>query len=114
MGGSAYTSTGLLPEVAGVNETEWTKPKISSLPWVVVSVRPLLTLVFVPAPAAVLSSGAAVSPENSLTSRSQTKRTDQVSLRFATSPEVRENKARPGWSTGAGQVQQSRFAVTGR
>jgi len=30
LGGSAYTSDGLLPDVAGVNATEWTKPKTSS------------------------------------------------------------------------------------
>ena len=46
----AEYNRGALPEAAGVNATEWTKPKTSSLPWVVASVRPLLTLLFVPTP----------------------------------------------------------------
>src|SRR5262245_9979524 len=57
----------MLPVAAAAKDTDWTKPKISSLDWVVAAVSPLLGELLVPLAEAVPSRGAGRSPENSLT-----------------------------------------------
>src|SRR5215813_2234581 len=56
----------MLPVAEAAKDTDWTKPKTSSLDWVVAAVRPLLGELLVPLAEAVPSRATGRRPENSL------------------------------------------------